>query len=298
MASRSGERASMVGAMLADFGRYPIPNKTEQLLRSQQVRKWLDWPGGPDAAPASIKRAGKRARDRLVAGNMRMCVVVAKKYSRMGLPLEDLIQEGAIGLQRGVEMFNPTMGYTLGTYAYWWVRQAMYRALAETADTIRIPTNVLEVLFKIERHVASSSKPLSDAELLEVSGLQRMEQLDRIRIGARAKKCGSTSVLLPDEKHCLEEILPCPKSRADIEEDRLENALQLERLAAMLPLLSDEETEMIELLYLNELPRTEIARMLNTTADRVSNIVNKAMGKLRRLALIDDGEQVSQESLF
>jgi len=52
MASRSGERASMVGAMLADFGRYPIPNKTEQLLRSQQVRKWLDWPGGPDAAPA------------------------------------------------------------------------------------------------------------------------------------------------------------------------------------------------------------------------------------------------------
>jgi RNA polymerase primary sigma factor len=288
----------MVGAMLADFGRYPIPNKTEQLLRSQQVRKWLDWPGGPDAAPASIKRAGKRARDRLVAGNMRMCVVVAKKYSRMGLPLEDLIQEGAIGLQRGVEMFNPTMGYTLGTYAYWWVRQAMYRALAETADTIRIPTNVLEVLFKIERHVASSSKPLSDAELLEVSGLQRMEQLDRIRIGARAKKCGSTSVLLPDEKHCLEEILPCPKSRADIEEDRLENALQLERLAAMLPLLSDEETEMIELLYLNELPRTEIARMLNTTADRVSNIVNKAMGKLRRLALIDDGEQVSQESLF
>jgi RNA polymerase primary sigma factor len=288
----------MVGAMLADFGRYPIPNKTEQLLRSQQVRKWLDWPGGPDAAPASIKRAGKRARDRLVAGNMRMCVVVAKKYSRMGLPLEDLIQEGAIGLQRGVEMFNPTMGYTLGTYAYWWVRQAMYRALAETADTIRIPTNVLEVLFKIERHVASSSKPLSDAELLEVSGLQRMEQLDRIRIGARAKKCGSTSVLLPDEKHCLEEILPCPKSRADIEEDRLENALQLERLAAMLPLLSDEETEMIELLYLNELPRTEIARMLNTTADRVSNIVNKAMGKLRRLALIDDGEQVIQESLF
>jgi RNA polymerase primary sigma factor len=284
--------------MLADFGRYPIPNKTEQLLRSQQVRKWLDWPGGPDAAPASIKRAGKRARDRLVAGNMRMCVVVAKKYSRMGLPLEDLIQEGAIGLQRGVEMFNPTMGYTLGTYAYWWVRQAMYRALAETADTIRIPTNVLEVLFKIERHVASSSKPLSDAELLEVSGLQRMEQLDRIRIGARAKKCGSTSVLLPDEKHCLEEILPCPKSRADIEEDRLENALQLERLAAMLPLLSDEETEMIELLYLNELPRTEIARMLNTTADRVSNIVNKAMGKLRRLALINDGEQVIQESLF
>lgn len=295
MAGRAGERSSMVGAMLADFGRYPIPNKTEQLLRGQQVRAWLDWPGGPDAAPGPIRRAGKRARDRLVTGNMRMCVTVAKKYSRMGLPLEDLIQEGAIGLQRGVEMFDPTRGYTLGTYAYWWVRQAMYRALAETADTIRIPTNVLEVLFKVERHIASSPNRLTDAELLEISGLKSMEQLDRIRIGARAKKCGSTSVLLPDEKHSLEEVLPCPKSRVDIEEDRLENALQLERLAAMLPFLSDEETEIIELLYLNELPKTEIARMLDTTADRVSNIVNKAMGKLRRLALIDDGEQIIQE---
>jgi RNA polymerase sigma factor (sigma-70 family) len=284
--------------MLNGFGRHSIPNKTEQLERGKAVRRWLDWPDGPDQAPKSVQRAGKRAQERLVVGNMRMVVTVAKKYTGMGHPLEDLIQEGAIGLQRAVHGFDPGRGYTFGTYAYWWVRQAMTRSLQETGDTIRIPTNVLDILFKVQRHVASSPNPVTDAELMQVAGLETVEQLNRVRSGARAKNCGSTSILLPDEKQSLEAILACPKSCSDIEEERLEFSMQLDKLSLMLPHLSEGETEVIEMIYLNEMPKTEIARMLDTTTERVASIERKALNKLRRLALMDDGEQVIQESLF
>ena len=320
MASRQGSEG-VVGDMLAKFGRHQIPNKTEQIERGKQVQAMMGLerlrqeltikagePPSDDVlaaeaglSPAQLRRrliAGRRARERLVTGNLRMCVVVAKKYRGLGLPLEDLIQEGAIGLQRAVDFFDPLRGYTLGTYAYWWVRQAIYRALAETGDTIRIPTNVLEKLFSVQRHLASSTKPVSDAELMDIADLKTDEQLRLVRAGARAKNCGSTSILMPDEKRSLEELLPCPKSRSDIEEDRLEFSLQLDKLSMMLPHLSEEETKIIELIYLNDIPKTEIAKMLDTTTERVSGIAKQALRKLRRLALMGVGDPVVQQSLF
>jgi len=288
----------MIDAMLSNFARFPIPDKLEQLERARQVRRWLDWEGGPDKAPPSVRRTGMRARERLVSGNMRLCVNVAKKLPGMGMPLEDLIQEGALGLMRAVDGFDPTRGYTFGTYAYWWVRQAMTRALGETADMIRIPTNALEILFRVQRHIASAPNPPTEAELLQISGMDSMEKFERIRAAVRAKRCGSTSVLLPDEKRSLEEILTCPNSHHEIQEESLEVSLQMDRLHLMLPHLSDEEVEIIELRYLNELPNTEIARMLGINAERVSKTANKALAKLKRLASLDDCEQTYQGSLF
>jgi RNA polymerase sigma factor for flagellar operon FliA len=163
---------------------------------------------------------------------------------------------------------------------------------------IRIPTNSLEILYRVQRHVAAAPTPPTEAELLEVSGLESMEKFERIRSAVRAKRCYSTSVLMPDEKGTLEEILPCPNSHDEIQDERLDLSLQLDRLHLMLPHLSEEEMEVIELRYLNELPNTEIARMMGCNTDRVSQVAKKALYKLRRLTQIEDSQQEIQISLF
>ena len=165
-----------VGAWLAAAGRQPLLTAAEEVHLGAMVREWMDWEGGPDLAPAPVRRRGRRARDRMVSANLRLVVSVAGKYRQRIATrrqcLSDCLQEGTIGLQRGAEKFDPARGYKFSTYAYWWVRQSITRWL-DQLDLIRLPINVSEQL-------RSPELDLSDPRLAAAMAAKRMSSIDRL----------------------------------------------------------------------------------------------------------------------
>ena len=139
------------GDYLQEIGRVPLLTDHEEIYCSRQIQAWLQYVGGPEAAPAQVRRRGRRAKERLMAGNLRLVVSVCKKKMGNGLELQDMVQEGSLGLSRAAEKFDATRGYKFSTYAYWWIRQGLNRAISQQSRTIRIPSNRRELLSKIKQ---------------------------------------------------------------------------------------------------------------------------------------------------
>jgi RNA polymerase sigma factor (sigma-70 family) len=153
--------ASDLQPYLNEIGRHPVLGQEAQLRHCRRIRAWCTFtPEGatdpdPKAAPAHIIRAGRRSMDTMVRTNLRLVVYVAKSYQKRGLDLMDLIQEGSLGLVRGLELFDPTRGYAFSTYAFWWIRQAITRAIYNQSRLIRLPVNTQDKLHRIQRFVTS-----------------------------------------------------------------------------------------------------------------------------------------------
>ncbi|MEB3296358.1 MAG: sigma-70 family RNA polymerase sigma factor, partial [Cyanobacteriota bacterium] len=142
---------SEVADYLTEIGRLPVLTKEAQLLHCRRINEWCTWPEGREKAPTRVIRNGKRSMDLMVRTNLRLVVSIAKKYQHRGLDLTDLIQEGNLGLIRGLELFDPSRGYAVTTYAYWWIRQAITRAIHTHARAIRLPINTHELITRIQR---------------------------------------------------------------------------------------------------------------------------------------------------
>jgi len=256
---------------LKDIGKVPLLTAAQEVELSKR-----------------IERGDHRAKQQMVEANLRLVVSIAKNYRNQGLPFLDLIQEGTIGLVRAAEKFDYRKGFKFSTYATWWIRQAVARALADKARTIRMPVHVVEKLNKIgrvERKLLAElgHDPTADeiARELEID----REEVEQIRRSAQAPI--SLEKPVGDEEESEFGHFLADQSAAAPDE-AAETTLRKETLKRILCALSPRERRVLELRYGldGQHPRTldEVGRTFHVTRERVRQIENQSLKKLQALA--------------
>jgi RNA polymerase primary sigma factor len=246
-----------------------------------------------------IRRGDLQAREHMIRANLRLVVKIARDYEGFGLPLLDLINEGNIGLMKGVERFNPAKGGKLSTYAAWWIKQSIKRALANQSKTIRLPVHLVDKVNKLRRASLRLQelfgREATDEELADELGAP----VKKVRLWLRAsQKTASLDAPLGDEDSGrLADIVPDTEAKTPYED--LEHRTVTDMLRRFLPILDQRELTILNERYgLNggrEKTLDEIGRRFGVTRERIRQVQNLALAKLRRK--IEQFESVREPGL-
>jgi len=277
---------------LASIGREPLLTPAEEIELGNQVQAMMRLVES-DRSDCSVQerkiiKIGRRAKERMMKANLRLVVSVAKKYQGKGLELLDLIQEGSLGLERAVEKFDPTRGYKFSTYAFWWIRQSMTRAIACQSRTIRLPVHLSERLATVRKVSLELAHKLgampSRLEIAEAIGMP-VDELDSLLRQALTTSSLDAPINADEGRSFLGDLIADSSSEEPLEQ--VERGMHQEQLGRWLDHLTDQEREVLGLRFgLDGRERhtlAEIGRQLDVSRERVRQVELKALRKLRNL---------------
>jgi len=307
LGSNRGGTDDLIRLYLQEIGRVPLLKVTEEIELARQVKGWLDceerrghlekqlgycpadWQlaeylGEPPEQLQKLIQRGKRAKTHLINANLRLVVSVAKKYQGRGLPLLDLIQEGTLGLIRAAEKFDYTRGFKFSTYATWWIRQGITRAIAMQARTIRLPVHVVEKVNKIKKATRSLSQQLGRSpHESEIAAAVEMD-VEQLRFVRRAIQV-PVSLETPvgrEEDTALGDLI---QAQGDMPEQEVTHTMMRQDLEELLETLTPRERDVLRLRYgmVDGRSRTldEVGQYFALTRERIRQIEARALRKLR-----------------
>ena len=292
-----------VRSYLRDIGRIPLLEHDEEILLGRQVQRLmelkqmqkeldLDVEGLATAMDVPVRqinkelRNGAKAKDKMVTANLRLVVSVAKKYTKRNMELLDIIQEGTIGLVRGVEKFDPGRGYKFSTYAYWWIRQGITRAIAEKSRAIRLPIHVTENLNKLKKAQRELSQLNGEMPtVFQLADYMNMTADEIKDLMCKARQPTSLEIKIGENRDTA--LVDLLEDETQLPDSLLERQFIKEDIRHLIDELPEMQAAVIAMRYgigeeiLEPMSMTAIGQILNMSRDRVRTLEQKALRSLR-----------------